>query len=60
MCNGTPTDAVIVPAPEKFSYFYKFDDVKCSVANSGKKRPVSAIRFDKDDEILEWLISSNV
>ena len=54
------SDTVIVPVPEKFSYFYKFDDVKCSVANSGKKCPVSAIRFDKDDKILEWLISSSV
>lgn len=31
------------PKEESFSHFYKFDDVKCYVANSGIARDISRI-----------------
>ena len=33
--------AHISPKAEEFSYFYKFDDVKCYVANTGVEHRVS-------------------
>ena len=30
-----PSGSVIPPKREEFSFFYKFDDIKCYVANNG-------------------------
>lgn len=48
------------PQKEKFSYYYKFDEIKCYLANDGRSHKVSEIKpvhatdlFEIEDEMPE-------